>query len=333
MKNLLSQIDEKKQLLEQFPALNKGTQKRLNDWLKVELIFSSNAIAGNTLSRTETAEIIEKDGDAIVPNRPLKDVIGVQNHSKALDAVIQISNEKVHHRHISERDILTLHKYILTGINDRRAGRYRESVTPIKKADANSTPLIAVPYQMDEFFKWLKDTRNIHPVVTAIEAHTRLFSICPFVEGNGRTARLLLNLILLINGYPLTAISSKIHTAYLNAMKEVQTHNDLQPITKIVAEAVLTSLEKYVSIARGEITFKTEKKRANQLFKIGDLAKQTGETVHTLRYWTKLGLIKVKAYTVGGYFLYSEDSIKTIKAIRRLQSKKRLTLQEIRKKL
>lgn len=333
MKNLLKQIDEKKQLLEQLPALNEEVQKRLNDWLKVELIFSSNAIAGNTLSRTETAEIIEKGGDAIVPNRPLKDLIEVQNHCKALDAVIQVSNEKTNHKHISEGDILAIHKFILTGINSEWAGRYRESEVLVAGTDINFTASHTVPYRMDEFLQQLHTSKGVHPIQESADAHFELVSIHPFVDGNGRTARLLMNLILLINGYPLTAIAKREHTTYLDAVKTAQTQDNRHLLYELVVKAVMRSLDKYLAVAEGKPVFKKRSRKKADLLKIGELAKQTNETIHTIRYWTKLGLLRIVAHTNGGYQLYSDDAIRTVKKIRKLQKTKRLTLEEIETKI
>lgn len=331
MKYLLEQIDARKQLLKHLPPLVAETKNSLDEWLRVELTYSSNAIEGNTLTRIETAEIMQKGINAVVTSKPLRDQLEAENHRKALDYVLTLSTQKARHQRISDHDILMIHKHILTGINNDWAGRFRESEVFVAGTDVNFPSAHSVPYLMDEFFQWLQETRNIHPVLVTSEAHMRFVSIHPFVDGNGRTARLLMNLVLLIHGYPLTSIAKKDRTAYLDAVNQAQIQENMQPITEIVAKAVLRSIDKYIAASQGKPVFKRQKKSTGKLLKIGALAAKTNETIYTLRYWTKQGLLHVTAHTKGGYQLYSPAMIRRVKKIRRLQSKKRLTLDEIGK--
>ena len=128
----------------------------LEEWLKVELTYSSNAIEGNTLTRLETAEVLEKGISAVLPAKPLKDQLEAINHSKALDLVRSLSKERPTHQVITEKDILAIHKLILAGINDEWAGRYRHSEIFVRGAAVTFPLPQHVPYEMDEFMQWLE---------------------------------------------------------------------------------------------------------------------------------------------------------------------------------
>jgi Fic family protein len=337
METRLKRITFKKLRLDQHQPLPKDAVSQLEDWLRVELTYSSNAIEGNTLTRLETAEIIEKGVAATVGAKPLRDQLEAINHAKALDFIKSLARSKQSHQRIAEDDILAIHKIILAGIDDKWAGRYRQSEVFVKGATVIFPLPQNVPYQMDEFIQWLETQQEEHPVRVAADAHFKLVTIHPFVDGNGRTARLLMNLILLINSYPMAVIRNEDRVIYLEAVNKGQTKNDLMPFYAVVEKAVERSLNAYLAAARGKsalapLTVGT-KSESGDLFKIGELAKETGETIHTLRYWTSKGLLRVARLTPGGYQLYAPTMIGQAKKIRYLQKIRRLTLDEIRRKL
>src|SRR5258706_14890567 len=156
MESILKRITAKKLKLDQYKPLPKETLESLEGWLSVELTYSSNAIEGNTLTRLETAEVLEKGISAVLPAKPLKDQLEAINHSKALDLVRSLSKERPTHQVITEKDILAIHKLILAGINDEWAGRYRHSETFVRGATVTFPLPQHVPYAMDEFMQWLE---------------------------------------------------------------------------------------------------------------------------------------------------------------------------------
>ena len=345
MESLLKEINRKKRELDKYRPFPPETIIGLEEWLRIELTYSSNAIEGNSLSRLETAEVIEKGVSAAISGKSLKDQLEAINHDKALRFINNLGKKYQNHQAITERDIKTIHKIILTGINDQWAGKYRQIDVFIRGTDVEFPRPQAVPYQMKEFIDWLKSQKKDHPVRIAANAHFKLVSIHPFIDGNGRTSRLLMNLILIINSYPMAIVRNEERINYLQAVNRGQKENDLKALYFLIEKSVNRSLSAYLNafkkksplapLTEGIRKDKTQllDSKNQTLFKIGELAKATGETNHTLRYWTKEGLLRVKKYTPGGYQLYQSSMIQQVKKIRYLQKKERLSISEIKKKL
>lgn len=164
----------------------------------------------------------------------------------------------------------------------------------------------------------------------AAEAHYRLVSIHPFVDGNGRTARLLMNLLLLMDGYPPAIIRKRDRLAYLGALETGQLGGSKDPYGQIIAKAVDRSLDIYLKTAQGDAA--EGDLDTDNLPKIGQLARAVGETVPTIRYWTKEGLLEVAERTEAGYHHYASDMVSRCEEIKQCKAE-RMTLQEIKKKL
>lgn len=315
----MDKLQEKKKELDKQKPLTADVLKNLEEWLKVELTYSSNAIEGNTLTRLETAEVIEKGGSASLKGKSLNDQLEAINHAKAVEFIRTLAKQKRGHQYITEEDIKAIHKIILTGINDEWAGKYREKV----------------PYHTAEFVQWLESQQDIPPVRIAADAHFKLVTIHPFVDGNGRTARLLMNLILILNGYPMAIIRNEDRTGYLEAVNLGQTKNNLEMFYSIINEAEERSLDAYINATKGKpvIPVLMNKGKEIKLLKIGELAEATRETKATIRFWTEENLLKIAKLTESGYALYSPVMIEKVKKIRRLQNEERLSINEIRKRL
>ncbi|OGK23977.1 hypothetical protein A2954_07420 [Candidatus Roizmanbacteria bacterium RIFCSPLOWO2_01_FULL_37_12] len=343
LNDLLKRISEKKKKLDSIQPFKKKAIKSLEEWLRVELTYSSNAIEGNTLTRFETAEVLEKGISAVISGKALRDQLEAVNHAQAIEFIKKLAKKRKYHTEITEADINAIHRIILTRIIDESAGKYRESEIFVRGSSVEFPQPVQVPYLMREFIRWISVQKKTHPVLIAAEAHYRLVSIHPYIDGNGRTARLLMNLILIVNGYPMAVIRAEERTKYLSLLEQAQLKNYLNPYYRFIGVSVERSLDAYINAVDGKpvisVIAETEKKKLKkftpdtyaELLKIGELAKETDETIHTLRYWTKEELLKVSGYTEGGYQLYHPDMIKRAKDIRRLQSEKRLTLAEIKK--
>ena len=316
-------LTEKKQEFDRFRPLPSVLVRNLEDWFRVELTYTSNAIEGNTLTRRETALVVEKG--LTVGGRSLAEHLEATNHACALDWVHEQINRKP--GSLKQRDILQIHNTILRGIDDANAGCYRTVAVRISGSTVVLPNPIKVSDLMTEFIKWIKTADNIHPIDLAAEAHYRLVSIHPFVDGNGRTARLMMNMILLMTGYPPAIIAKRDRLAYITALEKAQTGGSKNDYLKLVAKAVNRSLDIYLKAAQGEsavIDYETK------LLKIGELAGKVSENNSTIRYWTKQGLLEVAEVTEAGYQLYDSDMIKRVKRIHAMK-KKRLTLQEIKR--
>ena len=182
---------------------------------------------------------------------------------------------------------------------------------------------------MGEFADWLGDAKDIHPADLAAEAHYRLVSIHPFTDGNGLTGQLLMNMILLMTGYPAAIIRKRDRLAYIDSLEKARLGGSKEDHLKIIGKAVDRSLDIYLKAASGESVFTGDEGR---YLKIGELAKQVKECNSTIRHWTKEGLLEVAEITKAGYQLYAPDMAQRIQQIHALKEQ-RLTLKEIKKKM
>lgn len=319
-------ITQKKQLLDTFRPLSMGLAKNLYDWFRVELTYTSNAIEGNTLTRRETAVVIEKG--LTIGGKSLVEHLEATNHVKALDYVNSLIQKKTYE--ILPNDILAIHKMILDGIDDENAGRFRNIPVRISGSAVIMPNHRKVPKLMDEFYVWLKNENILHPVAFAGEAHYRLVSIHPFVDGNGRAARLLMNLILMMQGYPPAIIRKKDRLIYLASLEKAQLGGPKDDYDKIILKAANRSLDIYLDAIQNRSS--PNDLDNDDLIKIGELANKANISVPTVRYWTKEGLLDVAFVTKSNYQLYSREMVKRCEYIKQLK-KERLSIQEIKQKI
>lgn len=188
---------------------------------------------------------------------------------------------------------------------------------------------VKVPDLMSGFTQDITASKQRHPVELAAEAHYQLVTIHPFVDGNGRTARLLMNLILMQNGYPPALIRKRDRLRYIQSLEQAQLGGSKEDYYQIIAQAVDRSFEIYLKALSPD---EEPAKPTTELLRIGQLAKRTGEPNATLRFWTKEGLLDVSETTAAGYQLYAPAMVERVQEIRRLQGE-RFTLKEIKAKL
>lgn len=328
MSTLLQKITDKQKRLKSFRPLPPELVKNLDEWFKIELTYTSNAIEGNTLTRQETALVVEKG--VTIGGKSLNEHLEAINHAQALEYIKELAGKKRHD--ISEKGLLDIHHIILSRIDDSNAGRYRSISVRI----AGSTVVMPNPAKvtalMSEFMIWLHRKKADHPVKIAADAHFKFVSIHPFTDGNGRTARLLMDLLLMQAGYPPALIKKEDRLEYINAIEKGQLSGDMDDYYRVIYESVETSLNIYLKALEQKELNGTEDLStvAGKLLKIGELAKATGENVPTIRYWTQEGLLEVAEHTPGGYQLYDEEMIERAKKIRQLQKEKRLTINELK---
>lgn len=319
-------LTQKKQLLDTYRPLPGPLVKNLDDWFTVELTYTSNAIEGNTLTRRETAIVIERG--LTIGGKSIKEHLEATNHAKALTLVHSLIKKKT--SQLSIANVLDIHRIILKGIDDENAGYFRNIPIRISGSAVVMPNHKKVPELMAEFHKWFTSSHHMHPVAFAGEADYRLVSIHPFVDGNGRTARLLMNLLLMIYGYPPAIIRKRDRLAYIGALEKAQLGGSKSDYEAIIAKAANRSLDIYLKAAKGESSFGDLD--TVDLLKIGDLAKAVKVTVPTIRHWTKEGLLEIAALTESGYQLYASDMIDRCQQIKELQ-KQRLSLSEIKQQL
>ena len=272
LKTLLSQIDKLKKKLDKFrefdsyriaqaleleytfesnqiegiKPLNELQLNKLNDYFFTEYTFESNKIEGNTLTLQETALVINEG--LTISGKTMREHLEAVNHKEAIDYVKHLIDKK---SDVNEREVLTLHNLILRGIDQANAGKYRSVQVMIK----GSTHVPPAPYlvakKMEEYFIWYQTNKTkIHPVILAAEMHEKLVTIHPFIDGNGRTSRLVMNLILLKHGYIIANIKgdARSRMAYYNALEKVQTNKSKNDFLLLVAESEHDALLRYIDI-------------------------------------------------------------------------------------
>jgi len=323
-------LTKKKDNLDEYRPMPPELVKNLEEWFLIELTYTSNAIEGNTLTRKETAAVVEKG--ITVGGKSLTEHLEATNHAKAINNVMKLAQSKT--ADLTENDILTIHNTILKGIDDDNAGHYRNIPVRISGSNVILPNPLKVSDLMSDFLDWITNhhDKDIHPVQLAAEVHYQLVTIHPFVDGNGRTARLLMNLILLQHGYTPALIRTRDRHKYISSLEKAQLGGSNKEYYKVIFDAVNRSLDIYLNAVTGKDEKPQAIQKSNQLLRIGQLAKETGESTATIRYWTKEGLLLVSDVTEAGYQLYSPRVVNRIAKIRELQSQ-RYTLKEIKEKL
>lgn len=327
MNDIFEKLTKKKQELDKYRPLPPELLQNLEEWLDVELTYTSNAIEGNTLSRMETALVIEKG--ITVEGKSLREHLEAINHKKALEYIRELA--KKGHQFLEEKDILYIHNLILKGINDQWAGRYRQVLVNISGSTVVLPDYIKVPSLMKDFMRWLKSIQGEHPVKIAADAHYKLVSIHPWIDGNGRTSRLLMDLILIQHGYPPALIRKEEKRRYLSSIEEAQLGGSLQKFYDLIIEAENRTLDIYLSAATGKSVPAGLKEKKS--LHIGQVAKEAGISTSAIRYYLQQGLITPAGHSEGGFALFNPEVVRKIKEIKRLQQEERLSITEIKRKL
>lgn len=297
MDDVLKEILRKKLLLDSYKPLHKSVLKNLEEWYRVELTYTSNAIEGNTLTRQETALIVEKG--ITVEGKSLVEHLEAINHAAAFTYIQQFAEEKKREE-LTIQDILDIHKMILNKIDDSNAGRLRNTPVRISGSTTILPNPLKVPELMDEFIYWLQST-NDHPVHVAAEAHYRLVTIHPFVDGNGRTARLLMNFILIQAGFPPAIIKKEERSRYLNALETGQTKGNVDAYYELIYDAIDRSLDIYLESAKPQ---EISLQRGQTLYTTEDVASVLQVDPESVRRYVRNG--KLKAVKLGGKFIRIE---------------------------
>jgi len=247
IENRLKRIDELKARIDDFRPLDKSLLKQVREYFRIGLTYSSNALEGNSLTETETKVIIE-DGITI-GGKPLKDHYEAIGHSEAYDLIYRLARKK----EIRDKHIKDLHKVFFLRLDPKNAGKYRKQRVLITGSEFLPPPPNKVSGLMESLGQEIPRLRKkFHPVHFAALLHRELVTIHPFIDGNGRTARLLMNLALLQDGYPIAIIPPILRTEYLDALKKSQkTPRDDRPFFDFIASVCYESAKEYLRLLEG----------------------------------------------------------------------------------
>lgn len=242
LEKILQEIDVLKAKLETYPQ---NDLYKIAKSFELEYTFESNRLEGNTMTFQETEMVINEG--LTISGKSMREHLEAINHQ---DAIRFIKDLEQKNSSFNERDLLSIHNLILRGINPENAGHYRKTaITNNEGFNIYSEPLI-ITKEIEEYFFWYEINKNrLHPIILATEMHIRLLKIHPFMDGNGRTSRLVMNLILLQKGYLIANIKSdsenKMH--YEQLLDNTLSQNNSEDFIVFIAQIEKESLEKYIS--------------------------------------------------------------------------------------
>jgi Fic family protein len=239
MKELLTSIAVKKERLDAMRPVSREALLGLQKFYDVGLTYTSNAIEGNTLTLRETAELIEHG--ITVGGKPLRD------HLEALDhynAVLWMRELAAKTTAIDEATVRELHRRIVARSQPEIAGIYSTYPRRIAGSPVVFPNAVKIPRLMKECGEWLAKAEPVP--ATSFEAHFRLVAIHPFADGNGRTARLLMNLLLLRGGYPPVAVRPEERKIYLDTLEHASMREDLKPFQIFMHQRLDDTLGEYL---------------------------------------------------------------------------------------
>ncbi|MBI2636307.1 Fic family protein [Candidatus Peregrinibacteria bacterium] len=259
----IRRLDEKLAKLNKLRPLSSTQVQKLREQLEIEMTYNSNAIEGNSLTLRETWLVLHEG--ITIKGKPLKDHLEAKDHKEALDFLFElVSNRRCT---ISEHLLRQLQQLVVQETEKECAGRYRNGVVIIGGAAHVPPDAIDVPRQMGGMMQWLKNNeRKLHTVELSAILHHKLTAIHPFFDGNGRTARLVMNITLMRKGFPLAIILKNDRKKYYDVLQKAD-DGDRVPITLFIAQSVERTLDLYLR------TFAREK--PTKLVTLADVSRYT----------------------------------------------------------
>ena len=241
----MKKIDALRATIDSHRPLDALMLKQVKEYFRIGMTYSSNALEGNSLTETETKIVIE-DGITI-GGKPVRDHLEALGHSEAYDLLYRLAKNQ----EITEANVKELHRLFYYRIDAKQAGKYRKQRVIITGTDFIPPAPEKIPALMESFIIGLPEAReHNHPVEFAAIIHKELVTIHPFIDGNGRAARLLMNLALLQAGYPVTIIPPILRRDYLDTLNK--THKgDNMPFIKLIIGVCYESSKEYLRLLEG----------------------------------------------------------------------------------
>lgn len=222
--------------------------KKMQEHFRVAYTHESNKIEGNTLSLQDTYFVVAEG--MTIGGKSMNEHLEAINHADAIQFIVDIMNNK---EDLTARSLNEIHSLILRGIDPANAGRYRN--LPVRISGSTHEP--PQPYLLDKFMEdyflfYERQKEIMHPVILAAEMHERLVTIHPFIDGNGRTSRLVMNLILLQHGYTIANLKGDIESRmrYYRSLNTVQEEHDSTEFYELILDTVETSLNEHLAMVQ-----------------------------------------------------------------------------------
>lgn len=297
-KTLLKRIDEKLLLLQSHRPLSGNLVQKLKEQFSIEMTYNSNAIEGNRLTLKETFLVINEG--ITVKGKSLRDHLEAKNHNEAIHYLYDlIEHDK--RQTVSERLIRSLQQLVIKDLEDQDAGQYRKGNVIITGSTHRPPAAYDIPKLMEDLVEWVrKNQSKLHPVELAALAHHKLVHIHPFTDGNGRTARLFMNLILMQKGYPLVVILKNDRQKYYRALDKAD-RGDTSEIEKLIAQSVERSMNMYLQV------IKSGTSSSEKTMPLSGLTKKSGFSEKYLNLLARSG--KLEAHKEGRIWLSTHKAI------------------------
>ena len=237
LQNKIEQCETFQQELWSYRPLSPETLMSLKEYYRIGTTYSSNAIEGNSLTESETKVIIENG--LTIEGKPLRDIYEAVGHAKAYDYLYELNREEP----ITEEIICNIHRLFYQQIDADKAGNFRKVPVFISGSRYAVAPVSEISKRMRQLVQWYNNNENkLHPVILAAEFHKRFVFIHPFIDGNGRVARLLMNLSLMRNDYNIAIIPAVTRAEYIEVLEKA--HDDEEVFTSFIADRIMmTQLE------------------------------------------------------------------------------------------
>lgn len=291
-------LEEKLAKLNKLRPLPKSAAQKLREKFQIEITYNSNAIEGNSLTLKETFLVINEG--ITVKGKPLKDHLEVKDHHAALEYLYDLIDKNKKHT-LSEILIRNLHQIIIQGTDKEWAGKYRNANVIIGGANHTPPDALQVPQKMRDLIKWLSAQKNkTHIVEISALLHQKLVHIHPFFDGNGRTSRLVMNLLLMQSGYPLVIILKNDRKKYYDVLDKADS-GKYEPLVKFIAQSIERSLDIYLKTLT-PATVKQEK-----FVSLAEISKTTNFSAKYLNLLARQG--KLEAYKEGRNWLTSKEAV------------------------
>ncbi len=247
---MFTDIDAKKLLLDSKRPLPVHTVKSLREHLLIDWTYNSNAIEGNTLTIYETKVVLE---GITIGGKTMREHLEVINHR---DAILYVEEIVRKNEPFSEWQIRNIHRLVLSKIDDENAGVYRKVDVRIGGAKHIPPSFYNLPGEMQRLMDWYEsEGSTLHPVERAALLSSKFVNIHPFVDGNGRTSRLLLNLELMKYGYPPIVIRKESRFQYYEALDKAAMTGDHSNFIALVAAELKSELDTYLKLVNhGELS-------------------------------------------------------------------------------
>ena len=241
-KTYFDKVDELNNKLNSKRPFSKETLKSLRNSINLEWTYNSNGIEGNTLTLRETQIVLE---GITVGGKTLREHLEVINHEKAIEYIEDLVKEK---NPVTEWNIKNIHQLVLKEIDDKKAGKYRSENVAIMGATHTPPDHLIVPELMEKLILNYQKWNKYHPIIKAALIHGELVKIHPFIDGNGRTSRLVMNLSLMNSGYLPVIIKKENRLEYYNALDKAHTTSDYTDFVKLVTNLEIEMINKYLNL-------------------------------------------------------------------------------------